>query len=54
VEDLLVTDKVSRRTGGLPILDRRQAMVAMAFAESEEQTLSVPIEDIMLQFPQAF
>ena len=54
VENLLVTDKVSRGTGGLPILDGKQRTVAMTFAEGEGETLSVPIEDIRLQFPEAF
>jgi hypothetical protein len=54
VDNLLVTDRISNGTGGVPILDVQRRMVAMTFGEGAETTFSIPIEDLFNQFPDAF
>lgn len=51
---LLLTDRISNGTGGVPVLDAHGKMVAMIFAEGPGVTLSVPIEQLFNQFPDAF
>jgi hypothetical protein len=54
VENLLVTERISNGTGGVPVLDGQRRMVAMTFGEGPETTFSIPIEDLLNQFPDAF
>ena len=55
LEDLVVSTGVGRPSeGGAPLLDGAGRVVAMVFAGSAETTLSIPIERVRAEFPEAF
>ncbi|MGH2967739.1 MAG: hypothetical protein ACRDK0_01560 [Solirubrobacteraceae bacterium] len=58
IDNLLVVGEVGRATeGGTPLLDERNRVVGMLFAEEAGgvgRTMVIPIEDIRAAFPEAF
>jgi hypothetical protein len=52
--NLVVTTSLGRPgEGGAPLVDARGRLVGMLFADGQDRTISIPIEDIRAQFPDA-
>jgi hypothetical protein len=55
LSNLVLTTSLGRQSeGGAPLLDNRKQVIGMLFAGSENQTVSLRIEDIRAEFPDAF
>ncbi len=55
LSDLVATTSLGRQSeGGAPLLDDRQRVIGMLFAGSEARTVSIRIEAIRAEFPNAF